>query len=102
MINFRSLSTAVLTAAVVVGLGAVAAPSASATQDQCRPWTDGSTYGYRCTYLGGNTKKFYAIVWCSNRDQPYDGNTVNLGETSYVWCSKYGATAVKGSYAYAK
>ena len=102
MIKLRSLSTVVLTAAMVSGLGAaVVAPSASAaSEDSCTKWTDGTTVGYRCTALAHGANRFNTVAKCSGSSTWHNGDVVDLGQTSYVWCSKYGGKVVSSYYTY--
>ncbi|MET8760807.1 hypothetical protein [Lentzea sp. NPDC004782] len=72
---------------------------ASASADgwsSCSKWNDRSTYGVNCS--GNYDFQYQASARCSN-GQYYFGplKRNGSGESSYVYCSTYGAYYVEGS-----
>jgi hypothetical protein len=87
---------ALAVAALATALCGFAVPAFADGRSSCGQWNDRDTYGVECS--GNYDFQYQARARCSNGEYYYGALKRNgSGESSYVYCSTYGAHYVEGS-----
>ncbi|MGW4206573.1 hypothetical protein ACWEIJ_01175 [Lentzea sp. NPDC004789] len=97
--NKKRALTVVALATALCGFAVPASASASTSADgwsSCGEWNDRNTYGVNCS--GNYDFQYQAMARCSNGEYYFGPLKRNgSGESSYVYCSTYGAHYIEGS-----